>query len=739
MATNEVPTILIVDDDRSVQRLLADALASQGFSVAVERDGEWAVDTFNKKRVDAVVLDLLLPAINGYDVARLIRATPRGAQTPIVMISGVYKSEIQQKEAVEKHGAFAFIEKPIRLSALFDALRSALGERYPSTQAPSAAPPGKPGESREPPADPQAQEEAGLVEKHSQEQPQGLGIRGDFKRRPFPEVLAEIFHWKGTGALLLRRDNVKKIVYFREGQPLSIKSNLLSECLGQVMVMERIISEAECEESTRRMKATRRRQGAILIEMGCISPHNLVYALNLQLRFKLFEVFAWEYGEYRFNPGIAPPTETVNLEMSTAAVIYEGVRRHFDVTRLRQALGDSDDFRVSRSFHPAYPLFDAGLGEEEQQLLAAIDGSKTVSDLRALELLSPLDTDRLVYALRCAGLVELKGGLKVAAPSPAERAEAVERTETTERAWSGEGLEPAARLEPAEWAESAARFEPTDRGEVAGSLDQADRAGSAARSDRAESTGRIEQGEPSESASRVESAERIDRAERVESAARFEQAERVESAASFEQADRVESAASTEGGAAAQRVELGEPTGRVESAPAAGANPPSTGPPPGTAGMEGPPAAPASSEATVSDEDIAAELHGRSGELGLAEAKFQLGEELLKEGQFQAAHRLFEEAVQIYDQAAQFHAYLGWSKFQMQPADRASAEAALDALQKAINLNPRVDKSYLFSGYIYKALGRMDQAETHFEKAIQCNPDCTEALQELKSLSDGGG
>ncbi|HYR56246.1 MAG TPA: response regulator, partial [Myxococcaceae bacterium] len=88
MATNEVPTILIVDDDRSVQRLLADALASQGFSVAVERDGEWAVETFSKRRVDAVVLDLLLPAINGYEVARLIRSTPRGAQTPIVMISG---------------------------------------------------------------------------------------------------------------------------------------------------------------------------------------------------------------------------------------------------------------------------------------------------------------------------------------------------------------------------------------------------------------------------------------------------------------------------------------------------------------------------------------------------------------------------------------------------------------------------------------------------------------------------
>jgi CheY-like chemotaxis protein/tetratricopeptide (TPR) repeat protein len=598
VATTEVPTILIVDDDRSVQRLLADALASQGFSVAVERDGEWAVDTFNKRRIDAIVLDLLLPAINGYEVARIIRSTPKGLHTPIVMISGVYKSEIQQKEAVEKHGASAFIEKPIRLSTLFDALRSALGERYPSTPAPLTGPAAAPGNGPEPLADPQAQEEAGLVEKHSLEPSPALGIRGDFRRRPFPEVLAEIFHWKGSGALLLRRDNVKKIVYFRDGQPLSIKSNLLSECLGQVMVLERIISQAECEESTRRMKATHRRQGAILIEMGCISPHNLVYALNLQLRMKLFEVFAWEYGEYRFNPRIAPPAETVNLEISTAAVIYEGVRRHFDVARLRQALGDSDGLSMQRSFHPAYPLFDAGLGEEEQQLLAAIDGSKTVADLRALELLSPLDTDRLIYALRCAGLVELKGRSEEPDQSPAA--------------------------------------EPT-------------------------------QSVPPEEAPLPDTAV------------------------------------------------------------------------PETSTLEGPQAAPGRTDAPVSPADIAAELQGRAGEFGLAEAKFQLGEELLKERQYQAAHRLFEEAVQIYDQAAQFHAYLGWSKFQMEPGDPASAEAALDALQRAISLNPTVDKSYLFSGYIYKALGRMDQAETHFEKAIQCNPDCTEALHELKSLPHDGG
>ncbi len=233
-------------------------------------------------------------------------------------------------------------------------------------------------------------------------------IRGDFRQRAFPEVLSEIFQRKASGALLLRREKVKKIAYFRDGQPQSIKSNLLSECLGRVMVQERIISEAECEESLRRMKASGRRQGEVLIEMGSISPHNLAYALNLQLRIKLFEVFAWESGEHQFNPRIAPPPEGVNLEMTTGAMIYEGVRRHFDVERIRHVLGPADDLFVHRSKSSAHPALEAELGEEEQQLLQASDGRRTVSELRALELLSPLDTDRFVYAMKCAGLLDLK-------------------------------------------------------------------------------------------------------------------------------------------------------------------------------------------------------------------------------------------------------------------------------------------------------------------------------------------
>ena len=232
--------------------------------------------------------------------------------------------------------------------------------------------------------------------------------RGTFAIRAFPQLLADLHRSRATGALLLRRDKVKKIVFFREGAPESVKSNLLSECLGRVMVRERMISEAECEESLKRMKASGRQQGTVLIEMGCISPHNLRYALELQLRLKLLEVFGWTRGEFQFNPKAQPPAETVRLQMSTAAIVYEGVKRSYDAARLLESLGEIAGKYVHPAEDPLFAAQDMSLGEEEAGLLALMDGSRTVRELRRRGPLSPLDTDRFLYALLASQMVELR-------------------------------------------------------------------------------------------------------------------------------------------------------------------------------------------------------------------------------------------------------------------------------------------------------------------------------------------
>ena len=374
--------VLVVDDDRNVQRMLADALGKAGFRVTVEQDGEAALAAFERQPFDVVSLDVLLPALNGYEVARRIKSTPRGERTPVLMLSGIYKTKMHQAQAVERHGAAAFVEKPFKLTHLFGKLEGALGDWFP--RPPPALPTNGAGALRPSPGRPassgrgfparvrrrgvdrrRARARRGRAAPGARVDRRTRSGPGTFAIRAFPQLLADLHRRRASGGLLLRRDKVKKIVFVRGGAPESVKSNRLSECLGRVMVRERMISEADCEESLKRMKASGRQQGTVLIEMGCISPHNLRYALELQLRLKLLEVFGWTRGEFQFNLKAQPPAETVRLQMSTAATAYEGVKRSYDTARLLESLGEIAGKYVRPAEDPLFAAQDMSLGEEE--------------------------------------------------------------------------------------------------------------------------------------------------------------------------------------------------------------------------------------------------------------------------------------------------------------------------------------------------------------------------------------
>jgi curved DNA-binding protein CbpA len=122
------------------------------------------------------------------------------------------------------------------------------------------------------------------------------------------------------------------------------------------------------------------------------------------------------------------------------------------------------------------------------------------------------------------------------------------------------------------------------------------------------------------------------------------------------------------------------------------------------------------------------------GKILAAEGKFQKGEELMRQRNYAGAHAHFKEAIDLYGDEGEFHAWLGWADFHLNPTETKAIDGAVAHIETAISLNPKIDKPYLFLGYIYKATGRPDKAEKLFEKAIQANPDCTEALRELRLL-----
>ena len=114
-------TILLVDDEDSVQKLLAYPLERDGFRVLQARDGEEALARFADEQVDLVVLDLMLPKLDGLEVCKRLRAQ---SQVPIIMLTA-RDDELDKVVGLEL-GADDYITKPFSIREFRSRVRALL-------------------------------------------------------------------------------------------------------------------------------------------------------------------------------------------------------------------------------------------------------------------------------------------------------------------------------------------------------------------------------------------------------------------------------------------------------------------------------------------------------------------------------------------------------------------------------------------------------------------------------------
>ena len=115
------PTILLVDDEDSVQKLLAYPLEREGFRVLQARDGVEALERFAAEEVDLVVLDLMLPKLDGLEVCKRLRAL---SEVPIIMLTA-RDDELDKVVGLEL-GADDYITKPFSIRVFRSRVRALL-------------------------------------------------------------------------------------------------------------------------------------------------------------------------------------------------------------------------------------------------------------------------------------------------------------------------------------------------------------------------------------------------------------------------------------------------------------------------------------------------------------------------------------------------------------------------------------------------------------------------------------
>jgi curved DNA-binding protein CbpA len=230
---------------------------------------------------------------------------------------------------------------------------------------------------------------------------------GRLGETPLPRVLRALQYAQATGTLTVTRNDQTKLIYFKQGDMVCASSKYEDDRLGEMLLKWGKLSYAQYETSVRLLKETKKRQGAILVEQGFLTPKELFQAVSTQVKEIIFSLFTWLDGDYRFDEGALPTAEIITLRMSSGALIYEGIRRIHDFTRLCRLLPPFNAV-VTMSTDPRDLFQPVAVTPPERELLLLIDGARTIRDLVCASTLPSLHAIQMMYFLFAAGFVRVK-------------------------------------------------------------------------------------------------------------------------------------------------------------------------------------------------------------------------------------------------------------------------------------------------------------------------------------------
>ena len=117
-------TVLIVDDEKDIVELLAYNLEREGYQIAKAYDGHQALQYIRENKPSLVILDLMLPGLNGFEICRMIRKKPDTEGLPIIMLTA--KTDSVDKIMGLEIGADDYITKPFNVRELLARVRAVL-------------------------------------------------------------------------------------------------------------------------------------------------------------------------------------------------------------------------------------------------------------------------------------------------------------------------------------------------------------------------------------------------------------------------------------------------------------------------------------------------------------------------------------------------------------------------------------------------------------------------------------
>lgn len=605
-------SLMIVTDEAAHGRQLADYLTDKGFAASVFSAAEPALEAAAEDLYALALVDILLPDMSGIEFCQQVRNRHPHHEMMILLMADFSPEAEQLKANRENLGFSDCLFKPVLPPDLHRRMVALLGLSTGETAAPAAV------------------------------------VKGSLGQTPFARLLQHHYTRKSTGLLQVERGQQKKIIYLREGYPIFVRSNLVKECLGRMLVDQGLISDEQCAESLRQVRQSGRLQGTVLIEMGLLTPHQLHAELRRQVTEKLLAIFAWSDGEFQFIPGKAFKKGITGIDLSPAALIYQGIHRHYSPGRLSQATAPFRKRYLLPAESPQYRFQDIGLNLRDEKIYRLCRGTLTFEQIVNRYPLAKTETEQLLAALLISEmLVGRETPLAAADPDDDEL------------------LSPEARNLRRQLLEDYSRMIQQDYFSLLGVT-------------------------PDDSKARMRKLY-------------------------FALAKQYHPDRFLQYGLSADlKTKLNELFQHIGDAYETLSSP---------------------SRCKIYQDKLQHPDRGKQPkveDLLRAETAFQKGRHLLRAHHYAEAFKQLSFAYQVSPQEPEYMTPYAYALLKTDPQNPALREQARQILLQSAYLNSEQDLTHLYLGYLLKLEGRDKEAEKRFELALQCNPDCNEALRELR-------
>ena len=233
-----------------------------------------------------------------------------------------------------------------------------------------------------------------------------ISLKGNIKDFSIPKILVYLNRNRKTGTLKVRTPAFTKKVYLHKGDAVFASSTDEDDRLGETLTKVGKITMEQYDTSVEILKKTGKRQGEILVELGYLTPQEIIWGVKYQIRDIIYSLFELQDAEYEFNEAEIPSDEIITLKMSMANLIYEGVKRIHNLNSIRKELPDMESV-LKLSMDPVSLFQDIVLSSMDKKMLFMIDGKKTVRELINISSNS-FQAMKSLYVLCSTGILEEK-------------------------------------------------------------------------------------------------------------------------------------------------------------------------------------------------------------------------------------------------------------------------------------------------------------------------------------------